>query len=451
MRLRGSGRVFICALSLLFAACGSRRGAIMYHTPISVPSEMPAGIPTPVVTDTTPDKEEQQQTVPEMESTSMPLVNYVERSERGTWRGEIQYTLDSLCRTSIFETTQLGLYVFDITENRPLYAVNAGQRMRPASNQKVVTAVSALHFLKGDYRMNTDVFINGTIQNATLQGDIYVRGCMDPLLSPYDVDNMAAALKSAGISRVCGHLYVDLSMKDDLAYGWGWCWDDDYGPLSALMVDGKDCFAQQWLSALHTSDIATDDELLLSQPVPKTARKVFTVSHSLDELLVPMMKNSDNIYAECLFYQIAASTGVKKAGRKQAASRIQELIGKLGLTQKRYQIADGSGLSLYNYVSAELLVRMLNHAYVNEPIRQHLLPSLPIAGEDGTLSKRMKDTPAAGNVKAKTGTVDGISSLSGYLTASNGHILSFSIINQGIIYTSTGKDFQDKVCIRLCQ
>ncbi|MGN1264108.1 MAG: D-alanyl-D-alanine carboxypeptidase, partial [Prevotella sp.] len=111
----------------------------------------------------------------------------------------------------------------------------------------------------------------------------------------------------------------------------------------------------------------------------------------------------------------------------------------------------GSGLSLYNYVSAEMEVRLLRYAYQNSQIYVHLLPSLPIAAEDGTLKSRMKGTFAEGNVRAKTGTLTGISSLAGYCTAANGHTLCFAIINQGIMRAANGKAFQDRLCDALCQ
>ena len=163
------------------------------------------------------------------------------------------------------------------------------------------------------------------------------------------------------------------------------------------------------------------------------------------------MKRSDNYFAECLFYQLAALSGHRPAGRSEAIGYIDMIIRETGLDPAQYQIADGSGLSLYNYVSPELLVRLLQYAYTNEPIRSYLLPSLPIAGIDGTLERRMLKTPAQGNVRAKTGTVEGVSSLSGYCTSPEGHVLVFSIINQGVRQTSTGRAFQDKVCETLCK
>ena len=173
--------------------------------------------------------------------------------------------------------------------------------------------------------------------------------------------------------------------------------------------------------------------------------------HTIDQILMRMMKKSDNLYAESMFYQLAASTGTKHASAKQARGIINKLISKVGLNPKRYEIADGSGLSLYNYLSAELEVRLLRYAFRNNNIYMHLRPSLPIAGEDGTLRKRMKGVFTAGNVHAKTGTVQGVSSLAGYCTAANGHHLAFSIINQGIQHHSNGRAFQDRVCTVLCQ
>ena len=120
------------------------------------------------------------------------------------------------------------------------------------------------------------------------------------------------------------------------------------------------------------------------------------------------------------------------------------------MNSSHYRIADGSGLSLYNYLSPELEVSILRYTFKHQAMYEHLLPSLPIAGEDGTLKKRMKDTSAAGNVKAKTGTLTGVISLAGYCSASNGHRLCFAIMNQGMQKGSEARAFQDKVCMILC-
>ena len=172
--------------------------------------------------------------------------------------------------------------------------------------------------------------------------------------------------------------------------------------------------------------------------------------HSIEDVLEPMMKNSDNLYAESMFYQIAASQGARPAKASHARQLIKKTLSKAGVTGQ-YKIADGSGLSLYNYVTPELLTRLLIYAYRKPGIIRSLYVSLPIAGEDGTLKKRMKDCPAHINVRAKTGTVTGVSSLAGYAVAANNHMLVFSIINQGIMKADDGRNFQDKVCNALCK
>ena len=108
--------------------------------------------------------------------------------------------------------------------------------------------------------------------------------------------------------------------------------------------------------------------------------------------------------------------------------------------------SDGSGLSLYNYVTPELMIRLLIYAYRHLNIFTELYPSLPIAGQDGTLKKRMTESVANGRIHAKTGTVTGVTTLAGYCSSANGHMLAFSIMNQGVLKIADGRDFQDRLC-----
>ena len=102
-------------------------------------------------------------------------------------------------------------------------------------------------------------------------------------------------------------------------------------------------------------------------------------------------------------------------------------------------------------MSAELLTRLLIYAYRKPDVIRYLYDALPLAGDDGTLKTRMKDTPAQYNVRAKTGTLTGISSLAGYAQTSDCHMLAFCIINQGVLKNAEGRHFQDQVCTALCK
>ena len=253
-----------------------------------------------------------------------------------------------------------------------------------------------------------------------------------------------------GVDTIRGYIYADKSMKDSDLAGEGWCWDDDNPVLSPLLIGRKDLFVERFIRELSEAGIGVEANISERQR-PDDAFCIVSRFHTIDQVLMKMLKESDNLYAESMFYQLAAATGNRPAKASHAASVIERLITKVGLNPRRYRIADGSGLSLYNYLSAEVEVALLRYAFRNNNIYLHLHPALPEAGVDGTLRSRMKGTFTRGNVFAKTGTVTGVSSLAGYCTAANGHRLAFSIINQGVMHASNARRFQDRVCTLLCQ
>ena len=169
-----------------------------------------------------------------------------------TWTGRMQKTMDSLINLPIFETTQLGLYVFDLTTGRDLVCVNHRHRMRPASCQKLVTAITALGTMGANYQLSTRMALTGEVRDSTLWGDITIIGGMDPLLSQNEVEQMARLLGEAGIDSIAGVLRIDLSMKNEDELGWGWCWDDKTVPLLPLMVEKRDRFVTLFLSSLQS-------------------------------------------------------------------------------------------------------------------------------------------------------------------------------------------------------
>ena len=364
----------------------------------------------------------------------------------------LRIKLDSLLRDPLFETTQVGLMVFDLDADTVLYQYQARQLMRPASTMKLVTAITALDRLGGGYEYKTDFYYTGSLTDSVLTGNLYCVGGFDPSLTQDDVAVIAESIHQAGVRKVRGTIIADKQMKEVLDYGEGWCWDDDNPMLIPLSIGRKDIFLTTLRKELERQGVDVSEARLGGNGVmPNGARHLSTYHHSIDVILNQMMKDSDNFYAESLFYQTAASTGHRPAKASDARTLTKQFIKRLGLGDNPYKIADGSGLSLYNYVSAELLVYMLRYADSKEEIIGHLLPSLPIAGVDGTLKKRMTEGNAYGNVVAKTGTVTGISSLAGYLTTADGRQLCFAIINQGVMRSKDGRDFQDRVCNALCE
>ena len=367
------------------------------------------------------------------------------------WPQAVQKGIDKLLKSKMFETSQVGIMVWDLQADSCIYRFREKQLMRPASTMKLLTAITALDKFGGSYQFKTTLKYTGTIENGVLRGDVYCVGGMDPRFNNDDMTAFVTSLKEMGVDSIQGSIYADRSMKDADLLGEGWCWDDDNPVLSPLVFARKDIFMDRFLAKLKDVGIVYSGFGLSVKRCPQSAFTVCTRFHTMDQILHKMMKDSDNLYAESMYYQIAASTGNRPASAKSARLVERQLIKKLGLDPQRYRLADGSGLSLYNYLSAEMETLLLRYAYRNETILPHLKPSLPIAGVDGTLKSRMRSGFAHGNVKAKTGTLTGIISLAGYCKAANGHDLCFSIINNGIMHGSNARSFADKVCELLCK
>lgn len=374
----------------------------------------------------------------------------VVRNDSLQWPENVQVGINQLLNADMFKTSQVGIYIYDLDADSAIYRYNDRQLMRPASTMKVITAITALDRLGGGYQFKTDLCYTGRVDSTTLKGDVYVVGGFDPRFNSDDMRAFAEALRRMGVDTIRGNIFADRSMKDKDLLGEGWCWDDDNPVLSPLVYQRKDIFMDKFLDALHRIGIVLDGNVS-DKRKPQDANCIISRFHTIDQILHKMLKESDNLYAESMYYQIAASSGNRPATAKSARALERQLINKLGLNASSYRLADGSGLSLYNYVSPELEVKFLRYAYENSGIYNHLYSALPIAGVDGTLKSRMQSQFTRGNVHAKTGTVEGISSLCGYLTASNGHHICFSIINQGVLHGRNGRNFQDKVCQLLCQ
>lgn len=380
---------------------------------------------------------------------TLPADTLVRDSLSLKWPQSAVHGIDRLLEADMFQTSQVGLMVYDLTADSVIYRHNERQMMRPASTMKLLTAIAAIDRLGGSYQTKTELCYTGRIADRTLEGDIYCVGGMDPLFNADDMSAFVESIRKMGVDTIRGHLYADKSMKDYDLLGEGWCWDDDNPVLTPLIYGRKDQFMERFERELRESGLVV--QAFSSTAVkPDTAFCICARYHTIDQILMRMMKESDNLYAESLFYQLAASGGARPASARHARQYIRRLIDKVGLRSQRYRIADGSGLSLYNYVTAELEVRMLRYAYRYQNIYIHLLPSLPKAGVDGTLEKRMHGTFTKDNVKAKTGTLTGVISLAGYCTAANGHQLCFAILNQGVMRASDARHFQDRVCEVLC-
>lgn len=391
-----------------------------------------------------------------------------------TWEARLHASLDNVAKEADHTYYNTGVCVWDLEADTLVWGYNQKKVMRPASTEKVLTAVAALSVLGARHEIRTRAYYTGSISaDSTLHGNIYVVGDFDPMYSYSDLKSLAADISALGIRRIDGTLCADASMKEKALYGNGWCWDDvpsRYEPyLCALMLERGKMYPEfksyskdplfhpaehfvyvlsKALAERHVvaADSGRTDVAYAMKEYPGGGHLFYTKTRTIDQIMQRMLKNSDNLHAEAVFYQLADLNARKYSSWKDGARQVENVLRQAGASAAYSKVADGSGVSLYNYTTPSAMVSMLRYAYHHEDIYRYFYPALPIAGVDGTLDTRMRRGTAYRNVRAKTGTLEGVISLAGYAKASNGHTLAFSVIINGVLNAHTARDFQDRFC-----
>lgn len=167
-------------------------------------------------------------------------------------------------------------------------------------------------------------------------------------------------------------------------------------------------------------------------------------SPPLSEIISIVNKRSQNLYAEQLLVTIAAEYG-QQASAAGGIEVVNSTLAQMGITMNEFSMKDGSGLSRFNLISPHSVSLLLRYMSKHEYF-PFFYDSLPIAGIDGTLKSKMKNTPAEGNVRAKTGTVGHVRNLSGYVESGNGELFLFSfLVNNYLLPTPSINNLQDRI------
>jgi D-alanyl-D-alanine carboxypeptidase/D-alanyl-D-alanine-endopeptidase (penicillin-binding protein 4) len=189
-------------------------------------------------------------------------------------------------------------------------------------------------------------------------------------------------------------------------------------------------------SSAQAGTVPQEAELIRDYPSPP-----------MSEIVRYMNKNSDNFYAEMLLRVL----GLQKEGAGTAQAGVEAVNDYLRQLKLNFQadLVDGSGLSREDQLSAEELVQLLS-TVSRSPVAAPFTDSLPVAGVDGTLQSRMRNTAAANNLRAKTGSLTDVSALSGYVRTKDGERLVFSMIMNG--YTAGSlRQLQDRIGVMLAE
>ncbi len=185
---------------------------------------------------------------------------------------------------------------------------------------------------------------------------------------------------------------------------------------------------------------------------PQATSLVVHESKPLREIVAHFLKNSDNLTGECLLKTLGVNRKGTPGTSENGVEAVREMLSLVGMEKNAYRIVDGSGLSRYNLVSPSLLVGVLEHAYKDFAVFPEFMAALPLAGVDGTLGRRLKGDGTERKIRAKTGTMSGISSISGYLSTERRDILAVSIMMNGFTGSSAPfKKAQDDILALLAQ
>ena len=357
-----------------------------------------------------------------------------------------------------------------------LYEARPDERLIPASNLKLLTGFAALTRLGAETRFTTEARATRPTRGGVVDGDLFVVGGGDPLLGTADyaatfrnqpqvftpLERLADDIKAQGITAVTGAVRGDESRYDQQRYIPTWkrayIADGEIGPQSALVVnDGFAAFGPRTTPApapaTHAAAVLV--ALLQARGVtvgggagegkagagPAVAR---VESPPMREVVAQMLRESDNMTAELLVKELGhrfAGSGSTEAGLRV----IRDTVAAAGLPTEPLALVDGSGLDRGDRATC----RVLLESVVRDGPTGALAAGMPVAAQDGTLARRFQGHPAAGRLRAKTGSLDNVAALSGWMnpppTTPDGPRLAFALVANDFGREAVGRALQESV------
>jgi len=370
-------------------------------------------------------------------------------------------------------STKMAIMIYDPLTQDTLVCINHTESMIPASNTKLFTTATALELMGGDHLLSTKILADDDeISDGTIEGNIYIKGFGNPSFSSEDIDKLVNQLYDFGLRKVTGNVVGDDTYFDDVYSRDDWISEERANvklpPISALVIDRnrtivtkkrKGRYRNYFVNVENPPLFAAKklkDKLISSgievigNPISgiadENARLLVESSIELRELLKEINKSSDNFYAECLFKTLGSAYSGHQGNSFFSTQAILNFIEDNSIYSTGTKIVDGSGISRFDQVTAGALVGLLEKVYFNIKQFDDFFNSLSIAGVDGTLRKRMIGTPAENNFRGKTGTLNGVSSLAGYVTTDDDDDI---IVCMMFEFTSGGankyKNIQDRI------
>jgi D-alanyl-D-alanine carboxypeptidase/D-alanyl-D-alanine-endopeptidase (penicillin-binding protein 4) len=350
----------------------------------------------------------------------------------------IQAKLGRALASPYVDSRQTGAVAVDLRTGQLVFQHNGALPLVPASAEKLPVAFAALRELGPDFRFHTEVLGSGRLVGGEWRGDLYLVGHGDPTLAVADVGRLARDLKAAGIRRVKGGVVADERHFDARRTAPGWkpsFLGIESPPLSALVVRGVPLIGANSSATAAASALsaALGRRGVTITAGPRTGRaprdaSALAVDHSakLGLIVQHMNRESDNFVAEMLLKELGAS--VKGSGSTRSGARVvRRVLEESDIPTDGLRVADGSGLSRLDRLSARTLVALLRAAAADAEIGGTFVSSLPVAGVSGTMENRLGKPPTRRRVIAKTGTTSRACALVGFV----GRRYAFAVIQNG--------------------
>ena len=365
--------------------------------------------------------------------------------------------------SKIPSSTKIAILVYNPLTQDTIFKMNHTESMIPASNTKLFTTATALSIMGGNFSLATKILCdNEKIKNGIIKGNLYIKGFGNSTFTTEDLLSMIIDLKNKGIKEITGNIIGDDSYFDELYTRSDWIDDETANvrlpPISALVIDRNRTLVQKKIKIRKRKHVRykigeyysniSDPPLYIANLLKekliengikvdrsatkgKTPNDVITLSESkilLKDLIQKINKHSDNFLAECLFKTVGAFSSRAQGNSFYATQAILKFLKDNGIFSEGTSVVDGSGISRFDLVTVGAIVGLLDKMYFDLKNYKDYYNSLSIAGIDGTLRHRMRSSSAENDFHGKTGTLNGVSSLSGYLKTSNNQDLIVSMI-----------------------
>ncbi len=340
--------------------------------------------------------------------------------------------------------------IVDAASGQALWQRGADQPRTPASTTKLLTAAAALLTLQADKRIST------TVVEGAAPGDVVLVGAGDPTLRAGSdslftgapkISDLVAQIRAKGtrVSRVL----VDTSLFTGPDFARGWDRADiaggDVTPIQSLIADsGRIRPGEDYSPRVPDPALAAGRTLAAGLGLPATAVAAGTAptgaaqlasvhSAPLSVRLQEALVHSDNVLAESIGREIAAATG-QPLSFDGSTRAVTSALRSAGFDLTGVELSDVDGLSTQNRIPATVLDEIVTAAAgPSKPQLRPLLDMLPVAAATGTLADRYVtvNRPGAGYVRAKTGSLSGVSTLAGYVVDRQGAVITFTLMSAG--------------------